>query len=315
MKALEIIGLQKKYWENEVLQSIDLSIEEGGFFALLGHNGAGKTTAIGIITDLVEKTSGSVKVFWHDIETHFREAKMCIWVVPQEFNFNMWTKVKDIPVIQAWFYWIPKKVAEKKTEELLKKLELWEHRDKQSMDLSWGMKRRLMIARALVHEPKLLILDEPTAGVDVELRKTMWEFIKEINESGTTILLTTHYLEEVEALCRRVAIISKGKIVHESSTKELLASLDEEIFILDIVTGHPQGVSLHNNASRDTPCGYPTLSNFNPKTKWETELEVTISKTHTLNDLFVILNKEKITVSSMRNKVNRVEQLFMNLTK
>lgn len=321
MKAVKIKGLVKKYWKNTVLNKIDLTIEQGDFFALLGHNGAGKTTAIWIMTDLVEKTSWKVEIFGVDIDEDFVQAKRFIWVVPQEFNFSMWEKVKDIPVVQAGYYWIKKSVAEKRTKKLLKKLELWEHRDKEAKDLSGWMKRRLMIARALVHKPKFLILDEPTAWVDVELRKTMWEFIKDLNKSGTTILLTTHYLEEVEALCNKVAIISKWKIVKDTSVKELLSSLDEEVFILDIVsgqkkTGQAQSIApTENNKSRGALYGYPELKNFKLEIISETEIEVTICKKHTLNDLFEILNKNNIQISSMRNKVNRIEQLFMNLTK
>ncbi len=302
MKALEIKSLIKTYWDNKVLKKIDLDIEEGDFFALLWHNGAGKTTTIWIMTDLVWKTSWRVKIFWVDIDKDFAKAKTFIWVVPQEFNFSMWEKVGSIPVIQAGYYGIDRRTAEKRTKKLLKKLKLWEHRNKEARELSWGMKRRLMIVRALVHKPKLLVLDEPTAGVDVELRKTMWEFIKELNASGTTILLTTHYLEEVEALCNKVAIISKWKIVKDTSVKSLLSSLDEEVFILDIKSGHWQK-------------GYSELDDFKIKNISETELEVTISKKYTLNSLFEIVNKNNIQITSMRNKVNRIEQLFMNVTK
>jgi len=302
MKAVKIKGLVKKYWKKTVLNKINLSIEQGDFFALLGHNGAGKTTAIWIMTDLVEKTSWKVEIFWVSIDDDFVQAKRYIWVVPQEFNFSMWEKVKDIPVVQAGYYWIEKKVAEKRTEKLLKKLELWEHRDKEAKDLSGWMKRRLMIARALVHKPKFLILDEPTAWVDVELRKTMWEFIKDLNKSGTTILLTTHYLEEVEALCNKVAIISKWKIVENTSVKELLSSLDEEVFLLDI----------RKTSSLDD---ITVLKDFKAMSIKKREIELTVCRKYSLNKLFEILNKNNIQISSMRNKVNRIEQLFMNLTK
>ena len=286
------------------MKQIDLEIEQGDFFALLGHNWAGKTTAIWIMTDLVEKTSWSVKIFWEDIDNNFAKAKTCIWVVPQEFNFHMWEKVGEVPVIQAGYYWIPRATAEKRTKKLLKALELWEHRNKESKDLSGWMKRRLMIARALVHKPKFLILDEPTAWVDVELRKTMWNFIKQLNADWTTILLTTHYLEEVEALCNKVAIINDGRIVENTTTKKLLASLDEEIFVLDIQWDEKPSKNL-----------LVALKKFDAELTKQWEFEVTISRKHRLNELFEILNKEEVVISSMRNKVNRIEQLFMNLTK
>jgi ABC-2 type transport system ATP-binding protein len=295
--------LVKKYGKNTVLKGIDLEIEEGDFFALLWHNGAWKTTAIWIMTDLVSKNSWTVEIFENNIDTDFVWAKKCVWVVPQEFNFSMWEKVKDIPVVQAWFYGIDKKTAEKRTKKLLKKLELWDHRDKESRELSWWMKRRLMIARALVHNPKFLILDEPTAWVDVELRKTMWNFIKELNASWMTILLTTHYLEEVEALCNKVAILSKWKIVENTSTHLLLQSLDEEVFVLDIV------------CEWDADSLLVDLKKFLPVMNPDCQLEVVISRKMTLNRLFEVLNKKSIHVKSMRNKVNRIEQLFMNLTK
>ena len=306
MKAVKIRELVKKYWDKEVLEWIDLNIEEGDFFALLGHNGAWKTTTIWIMTDLVEKTSWKVEIFKNNIDNEFSAAKRCIGVVPQEFNFNMWEKVKNIPIVQAGYYGIDKVTAEKRTEKLLKKLELWDHREKESMALSGWMKRRLMIARALVHKPKLLILDEPTAWVDVELRKTMWDFIKKLNTDGTTILLTTHYLEEVEALCNKVAIISKWKIVKDTTTKELLSSLDEEVFVIDCPDiDFSQGKKIAAEL-KEFKCV------FNEK---KHEFELTVSKNYTLNSLFAILNNHWIEVSSMRNKVNRIEQLFMNLTK
>ncbi len=304
MKALIIKDLVKKYWDKKVLKQIDLEIEQGDFFALLGHNWAGKTTAIGIMTDLVEKTSWEIKIFGEDIDSSFAKAKTFIWVVPQEFNFHMWEKVSEVPVIQAGYYWIDRKTAEKRTKILLKALELWEHKDKEAKDLSGWMKRRLMIARALVHKPKFLILDEPTAWVDVELRKTMWNFIKKLNTDWTTILLTTHYLEEVEALCNKVAIINDGRIVENTTTKKLLSSLDEEIFVLDL-----QG---DTTPSKNI---LVALKKFHADENKEGALEVTISRKHRLNELFEILNKEKVIISSMRNKVNRIEQLFMNLTK
>ena len=306
MLALNIKNLTKKYWERTVLDNVNLEIKEWDFYALLWHNGAGKTTLIWIITDLVNKTLWNIEVFENNIDTDFKKAKKCIWVVPQEFNFTMWEKVKNIPVTQAWYYWIDKKTAIKRTEKYLKILKLWDHRDKLAMELSGWMKRRLMIVRALIHEPRLLILDEPTAWVDVELRKTMWDFIKDLNKSWVTILLTTHYLEEVEELCNKVAILSKWKIVKDSSTKELLSTLDEEIFILDTLDIK----SLNKNKE------FLYLEkHFNLNIISDTEFEVTISYANTLNNLFEILNKNNIKITSMRNKVNRIEQLFINLTK
>ncbi len=305
MLALKIERLYKKYWEKEVLKWLDLNIEEWDFFALLWHNWAWKTTAIWIITDLVLKTSWKVEIFWKDTDINFSEAKRFVWVVPQEFNFGMWEKVKDIPVNQAGYYWISRKIAIERTEKLLKVLQLWEHKEKQSRELSGWMKRRLMIARALVHEPKLLILDEPTAWVDVELRKTMWDFIKDLNKSWTTILLTTHYLEEVEALCNKVAIINNGKIIENTTTKELLKKLDKEIFVLDL------GQIPHSNHL----IKLEKINVFKLNIISETEIEVTIPKEKTLNELFWELDKLWIKVNSMRNKSNRIEQLFLNLTK
>ncbi len=304
MKALVIKNLVKKYWDKTVLKKIDLTIEEGDFFALLGHNWAWKTTTIWIMTDLVEKTSWKVEIFWDNIDTSFAQAKKHIWVVPQEFNFNMFETVSEVPIIQAWYYWISRKIAKKRSEELLKALELWEHRNKEAKDLSGWMKRRLMIARALVHKPKFLILDEPTAWVDVELRKTMWSFIKNLNTTWTTILLTTHYLEEVEALCNKVAIISDGIIVKDTTTKKLLSSLDEEIFVLDLKANKKPSKDLLKELKKFGAC---------ENNDWA--LEVTISRKYRLNELFEILNANNTIISSMRNKVNRIEQLFMNLTK
>jgi len=303
MHALKITNLQKQYGTNTVLQGVDLEIEEGDFFALLGHNGAGKTTTIGIVTDLVKKTSGKVEVFGIDTDTHFNDAKRLIGVVPQEFNFNMREKVKEIPVTQAGFYGIPRKEAQKRTEELLKTLHLWDEREKESRELSGWMKRRLMIARALVHHPKLLILDEPTAGVDVELRKTMWDFIIELNRSGTTILLTTHYLEEVEALCNKVAIMNGGKIIESSSTQDLLKKLDEEVFVLDI------------QRQWDFLLSHPWIKQFRMNLISPTQMEITLQKGDSLNEVFKAFDWLGIQVQSLRNKSNRIEQLFLSLTK
>ena len=302
MNALELKWLVKSYGKTEVLKWIDLVIESWDFFALLGHNGAGKTTTINILTDLVRKTEGVVKVFGIDIDKDFSSAKKMIGVVPQEFNFNMWTKVRDIPVIQAGYYGIDKKTATERTEKYLKRLELWEKRDNQAMELSGGMKRRLMIVRALIHEPKFLILDEPTAGVDVELRNSMWEFIKELSENGTTILLTTHYLEEVEALCNKVAIISKGKIVENTTTKKLIQKLDCEVFVLNPV-----------KVLKKLPKDFE--KKYDAKIRKDDDIEITIRKDMILNEAFSDLSTEKIDIGSIRNKSNRIEQLFIELTK
>ena len=302
MKALEIKDLVKKYSETEVLKWIDLDIMKGDFFALLWHNWAWKTTTIWIITDLVKKNSWKINVFWIDIDEDFDRAKKLIWVVPQEYNLNIFSKVKDIPVYQAWFYWIPKKIAEERTEFYLKKLWLWEKRDSEAWKLSGWMKRWLMIVRALIHDPKLLILDEPTAWVDVELRKSMWDFIIELNKSWTTILLTTHYLEEVEALCNKVAILSKWKIIENTTTSNLLKKLDEEIIIL-----------YTKYAVKELPKDF--VAKYNVIINSIDELEVYISKKFTLNELFSDLNVLGIEIISFKNKTSRLEQLFIKLTK
>ena len=302
MKALEIKKLDKTYWDNKVLKSIDLDIESGDFFALLGYNWAGKTTTIWILTDLVRKDAWLVKVFWEDIDKDFSKAKKYIWVVPQEFNFNIFQNVMDVPVTQAGYYWVPKKVALERTEKYLRKLWLWEKRNNEARELSGGMKRRLMIVRALVHEPKFLILDEPTAWVDVELRQQTWEFIQELNESGITILLTTHYLEEVEALCNKVAIINKWKIVENTTTKKLLAKLDEEIILLDIEKSIEK-------LDKDL------VKKYKAKLVDKKEIEISISRKQNITDLISDLSKMDIIVSSFRNKRSRLEQLFINITK
>jgi len=297
---IEISQLTKKYWTNEVLKSIDLEIQQWDFFALLWHNGAGKTTTINILTNLVNKTSGIVKINNIDIDLDFTHARRYVWVVPQEFNFDTFAKVKDIPVIQAWYYGIQKDIAIKRTEKYLKKLWLWEKRENRARELSWGMKRRLMIVRALIHKPKILILDEPTAWVDVDLRKSMWEFIKELNQSGTTILLTTHYLEEVEALCKNVAILDKWKIIENTSVKKLLNSLQEETIIL---------------SSSEEIFEIPKIieEKYQAKLLDEKEIEIIITKQQNLNQLFLDLSQENINISSFRNKTNRLEALFMKI--
>ena len=299
--VLEITGLRKSYGKLEVLKWINLTVQEGDFFALLGHNGAWKTTTIGIMTSLVNKSGGSVKIAWVDIDKNFPLARTHIGVVPQEFNFDIFMKVYDICYFQAWFYGIPPKIAHERIEKYLKKLELWDKKDAKAKELSGGMKRRLMIARALVHEPKILVLDEPTAWVDVELRKTMWEFIQELNKNGTTIILTTHYLEEVEQLCKNVAIISEGKIIKNSGVKELLKTLDEEVFVLDL-----------KNELKEVP---KRFSQYSPNLVDGNTLELSVKANESLNEIFSILDEKWVKILSMRNKSNRLEQLFIRLTK
>ncbi len=298
--VLEIHELTKSYGDLQVLKSVDLEVREGDFFALLWHNGAGKTTTIGIMTSLVNKTSGSVKINGVDIDEDFSLARTHIGVVPQEFNFDIFMKVYDICFYQAGFYGIPPKIAHERIERYLRKLELWDKRDSKARELSWGMKRRLMIARALVHEPKILVLDEPTAGVDVELRKTMWEFINDLNSSWTTIILTTHYLEEVEQLCRNVAILSEWKIIKNSPVKSLLKTLDREVFVLDL-----------KNTLKKIP---KRFSQYNPELVDDHTLELTIKASESLNEIFQVLSEKWVEVLSMRNKSNRLEQLFIGLT-
>lgn len=302
MKAIKIENLVKNYWENKVLKEVNLEIEQGDFFALLWHNWAGKTTLISILTNLVNKNSWKVEINWVNIDNDFSLARSFIWVVPQEFNFDIFAKVKDIVMTQAGYYWIPKNVALKRTTYYLEKLWLGEKTNSKARELSWWMKRRLMIARALIHEPKILILDEPTAWVDVELRKSMWEFIQELNSNWTTILLTTHYLEEVEALCKNVAIINKWQIIENTSVKNLLSKLDEEIIVLST---NKEISSLDKEL----------IENFSIKILSENEIEATISKKHNLNDLFNTLTKFDIQINSFRNKVNRLEKLFLDITK
>ena len=299
--ALAIRDLTKTYPSGvEALRGITLSVNQGDFFGLLGPNGAGKSTTLSIITSLVNKTSGTISVFDHDIDIDFSQAKRYLGVVPQEFNFNQFEKVFDIVVTQAGYYGIPRDVAKDRAEHYLKKLGLWEKRDTASRMLSGGMKRRLMIVRALVHEPQILILDEPTAGVDIELRRSMWEFLREINEQGTTVILTTHYLEEAESLCRNIAIIDQGEIIQQSSTRDLVRQLNTETFILDISAPIEQT---------------PMLDGFQVQLTDETTLEVAVAQEQTLNPLFAILSDQGIQVTSMRNKANRLEELFVSLVK
>ena len=299
MNALSVRGLVKTYKNGvQALKGIDLEVERGDFFALLGPNGAGKTTLIGIATSLVNKTAGSLAIFGHDIDRELEAAKACVGVVPQELNFNMFETPQTILVNQAGFYGIERKVARVRAEKYLKELQLWDRRDKMSRSLSGGMKRRLMIARALMNEPRLLILDEPTAGVDIEIRRSMWEFLRGINEQGTTIILTTHYLEEAETLCRNIAIIDGGQIAERDRMSSLLRRLHTEAFVL----------TLRNELS-----AAPKLDGYGVTLVDNHTLEVEMSKEQNLNDIFSRLSGLGIEVVSMRNKVNRLEEIFMRL--
>ena len=297
--ALSVRDLRKIYDTGfEALKGISFDVQEGDFMALLGPNGAGKSTTIGIISSLVNKTGGMVSVFGHDIDQDFAAAKMQLGIVPQEFNFNQFETAFDILRIQAGYFGIDRKTASQRAEKYLKLLNLWDKRDVRSRMLSGGMKRRLLIARALVHEPKLLILDEPTAGVDIELRRSMWEFLREINRQGTTIILTTHYLEEAEQLCRNIAIIDQGTIIEQSSMRKFLAKLDKETLILDLGVDlteapHIEGVKLQLVDSHT--------------------LELEIPRKETLNAAFAALTERNIPVLSLRNKANRLEELFVAL--
>ena len=297
--ALAISQLSKTYEGGFIaLKGIDLDIAQGDFFALLGPNGAGKSTTIGIICSLVRKTGGSVSIFGYDIDQDFSTAKQYIGVVPQEFNFNQFEKPIDILVAQAGYFGIKADMALQRAEKYLRQLGLWEKRNDLSRNLSGGMKRRLMIARALIHEPKLLVLDEPTAGVDIELRRSMWEFLKEINAQGTTIILTTHYLEEAESLCRNIAIIDHGSIVQNTSIKALLKQLDRETFVFDSATSLTET---------------PVLKGYSVTLVDSHSIEVEVHKNQSINEVFESLNEQNIKVVSMRNKTNRLEELFFDL--
>ena len=297
--ALEINDLKKTYSGGvEALKGISFSVNEGDFYALLGPNGAGKSSTIGIIGSLVTKSSGSVKIFDVDIDENIPLAKTMLGVVSQEINFSQFEKVLDIVVTQAGFYGIPKKEALSKVENILKRLSLWDKRDLQARTLSGGYKRRLMIAKALIHEPKLLILDEPTAGVDIELRREMWSFLKEINENGTTIILTTHYLEEAEQLCRNIGIIDKGKIVVNTSMKDLLGTLNVQGFVFDLQSPLNQ---------------VPVIEGFPLKLEDPLTLVAAVSKDRSINALFEELSKLDIKIKSMRNEANRLEELFIEM--
>lgn len=299
MHALEIHKLTKTYRGGvRALAGIDLTVEEGEFFALLGPNGAGKSTTIGIISSLVRKTSGTVRIFGIDIDEDFPAAKAHIGLVPQELNFSQFESVSEIVLNQAGYYGIRRADAAARARVYLEKLGLWDRRDQRSRDLSGGMKRRLMIARALVHEPRLLILDEPTAGVDIELRRSMWDFLADLNNAGTTIILTTHYLEEAEHLCRNIAIIDDGEIIENTSMKQLIATLHAEVFVLDLSTP-VQSV--------------PTSDKFTFRLVDDTRLEVRVDQEQEINDVFALLTSQGIRVSSMRGKANRLEELFVKL--
>jgi len=299
MQALSLRQLAKTYKTGvQALKGIDLDVEQGDFFALLGPNGAGKTTAIGIIASLVNKSSGKALVFGHDIDAELEAAKACLGLVPQEINFNQFEKVSTILVNQAGFYGIPRALAKERMETWLRKLQLWDKRDAVSRTLSGGMKRRLMIARALIHEPRLLILDEPTAGVDIEVRRSMWEFLRQLNEDGTTIILTTHYLEEAESLCRHIAIIDEGRIIENDRMATVLRKLHSEVFVLNL--RHPVAV-------------VPELPGYTLDLADDGSLEVVVTKDQNLNGIFAALSEHGIEVVSMRNKANRLEELFMRL--
>ena len=297
--ALEINNLKMVYGSGvEALRGIDLSVKEGDFYALLGPNGAGKSTTIGIITSLVNKTSGKVKVFGYDLDTDLVRAKQQIGLVPQEFNFNPFETVQQIVVNQAGYYGVSRKEAMKRSEKYLKQSNLWEKRNVRARMLSGGMKRRLMIARSLMHEPRLLILDEPTAGVDIELRREMWEFLRELNEHGTTIILTTHYLEEAEMLCRNIGIIQSGELIENTSMKELLSKLQFETFIFDL-------------APYETK---PVIEGYACTFEDEQTIAVEVERNQGVNGIFDQLTRQGIKVLSMRNKSNRLEELFLKIT-
>ena len=299
MSALSIKNLTKTYSNgNQALKGIDLTVEAGDFYALLGPNGAGKTTAIGIISSLVNKSGGEVEIFGHNLDTEQEAAKACLGIVPQEINLNLWETVGNIVVNQAGYYGIGGKLARERAEKYLRELRLWDRRNDIARSLSGGMKRRLMIARALVHEPKLLILDEPTAGVDIEIRRSMWEYLQKINNAGTTIILTTHYLEEAESLCRHIAIIDEGTIIEDARMSDVLRKLQREVFVLSVSEELAEA---------------PTLRGFETRLREDGELEVEKGPETDLNDLFGQLDDNGVRVVSLRNKANRLEEMFMHL--
>jgi ABC-2 type transport system ATP-binding protein len=299
MKALSVKGLTKTYASGiTALKGIDLDVEEGDFFALLGQNGAGKSTTIGIICSLVKKTSGSVSVFGYDTDTHLAEAKSLIGVVPQEMNFSMFDKTFQILIHQAGYYGVPADIAAIRAETYLKEMGLWDMRDQPAMRLSGGMKRRLMIARSLMNAPKLLILDEPTAGVDIELRRTLWRFLQNLNQQGTTIILTTHYLEEAEQLCKNVAIIDHGEMIENANMKALINRSNIQTLVLDI---------------DDLPSHVYQLPGYQYRVVDDSTIEVEITRNQSINDLFQALTEQNLKVNNMRNKTNRLEELFINM--
>jgi len=299
MKALTIRNLTKTYANgNQALKGIDLSVEAGDFYALLGPNGAGKTTAIGIISSLVNKSGGKVEIFGHDIDTDLDAAKECLGIVPQEINLNLWETVGNTMINQAGYYGLSGKLAKERIEKYLRVLRLWDRRNDNARSLSGGMKRRLMIARALVHEPRLLILDEPTAGVDIEIRRSMWDFLRDINAAGTTIILTTHYLEEAESLCRHIAIIDEGTIIEDAPMSEILRRLHREVFVLSIDGELTEA---------------PELRGFVTRLRDDGALEVEKGPETNMNSLFAELERCEVRVASLRNKANRLEEMFMHL--
>lgn len=300
MHALRIENLSKQYSGGLIaLDNVSLTVEKGDFFALLGPNGAGKSTTIGILCSLVNKTAGRAEIFGYDIDTHPDEARACLGVVPQEFNFNPFEKILHIIVNQAGYYGIPRRIALARAEYYLEKLGLWRKRNENALRLSGGMKRRLMIARALVNEPPLLILDEPTAGVDIELRHELWKFLTQLNEKGTTIILTTHYLEEAEHLCRQVAIIDHGKLIENTQMKSLVHRLHLQTLVLDLASPADS---------------VPLAGNFSPRLIDSVTLEVTLHRDQTLNQLFESLNAAGLSITGLRNRTGRLEELFVNLT-
>jgi ABC-2 type transport system ATP-binding protein len=297
--ALDCVALAKTYkGGRQALKGVDLRVEEGDFFALLGPNGAGKSTLIGIVSSLVNKTSGQVRVFGQDLDLDPEGVKSCIGLVPQEMNFNLFLPVAEVLINQAGYYGIPRREARVRAERFLRRLDLWDRRDSEMRQLSGGMKRRAMIARALVHEPRLLILDEPTAGVDIEIRRSMWDFLKGLNAQGTTIILTTHYLEEAESLCRTIAIIDEGRIAARSGMTELLGRLHTETFVLNL---------------KGCVSELPELGGFVLTHVDDCTLEVEMSREHTINGLFDALSRNGIEVISLRNKQNRLERLFLDM--
>ena len=299
MNALTIRNLQKTYRNGKIaLKGIDLNVAAGDFYALLGPNGAGKTTAIGIVSSLVNKSGGEVEIFGHNIDHDLESAKSCLGLVPQEINLNLWDTVGNIVRNQAGYYGIGGKLARQRVEKYLRELRLWDRRNDIARSLSGGMKRRLMIARALVNEPRLLILDEPTAGVDIEIRRSMWDYLREINASGTTIILTTHYLEEAESLCRNIGIIDDGRIIEDAKMSTVLRKLQKEVLILTLASEISEA---------------PRLDGFASSLRDQGELEVEKGPEHDINDLFLQLNRHGLRVVSMRNKANRLEELFLRL--